>query len=393
MSRRRALALLSAVIAAPGKALAFGLTDTQPPPDAAAFAPGESDPLFAACRKAADGRFSAAVFDAAGRIVADITLPARGHDLVARPGVAPLAQELVAFARRPGNFAVAFDPTGGTRAPHWFRAPAGRHFYGHGAFSSDGRLLFTTENDIDTAEGVIGVYDAAAGYAPVDAFSSGGIGPHDLALMPDGHTLVVANGGIETHPDFGRTPLNLSRMSPRISFINTRTGAPRDGAALPAPLHRLSLRHLAVRGDGLVVLAGQHHGALIERPELIYTLRVGGNLIPLTLPGNATRQLRNYVTSVAVSDDGRRAAVSSAKGNTVGIIDLETRRLIATHALADAAGVAAAGPTGGDVHASTFVVSTGRGAIRYLNTSTAIPTMSSSWDNHLMRVDQVSGMG
>ena len=35
----------------------------------------------------------------------------------------------------------------------------GRHFFGHGVFSPDGKLLYATENDFEAARGVIGVYD------------------------------------------------------------------------------------------------------------------------------------------------------------------------------------------------------------------------------------------
>lgn len=62
--------------------------------------------------------------------------------------------------------------------------PEGRQFNGHGAFSADGKALFTSEQRSDTSEGVIGVWDAEAGYTRYDEFPSGGIGPHDLRRMP-----------------------------------------------------------------------------------------------------------------------------------------------------------------------------------------------------------------
>lgn len=43
---------------------------------------------------------------------------------------------------------------------------------------------------------VIGVWKTEAGYTRCDEFPSGGIGPHDLRLMPDSGTLVVANGAL-----------------------------------------------------------------------------------------------------------------------------------------------------------------------------------------------------
>jgi hypothetical protein len=36
-----------------------------------------------------------------------------------------------------------------------------------------------------------------------------------MTVSDDGRMLIVANGGIETHPDFGRTKLNLPACSHR----------------------------------------------------------------------------------------------------------------------------------------------------------------------------------
>src|SRR3546814_20493551 len=80
-------------------------------------------------------------------------------------------------------------------------APDGRHFYGHAVFDRAERLLYTTENDYEAGRGVIGVWDADAGYARAGELDAHGIGPHDLALGPDGRSLVIANGGLLTHPD------------------------------------------------------------------------------------------------------------------------------------------------------------------------------------------------
>ena len=67
------------------------------------------------------------------------------------------------FARRPGSFALAFDVQG-RREPVLFTTPPNRHFYGHGVFSRDGRLLYATEHDNETRDGLLGVYGATQGY-------------------------------------------------------------------------------------------------------------------------------------------------------------------------------------------------------------------------------------
>ena len=45
------------------------------------------------------------------------------------------------------------------------------------------------------------------GTSRIGELASFGVGPHEVVLMPDGATLVVANGGIRTHPDRDRAKL------------------------------------------------------------------------------------------------------------------------------------------------------------------------------------------
>src|SRR3546814_15076240 len=95
-------------------------------------------------------------------------------------------------------------------------APDGRHFYGHAVFDRAERLLYTTENDYEAGRGVIGVWDADAGYARAGELDAHGIGPHDLALGPDGRSLVIANGGLLTHPASGPPHLTPSTLDPTL---------------------------------------------------------------------------------------------------------------------------------------------------------------------------------
>ena len=117
-------------------------------PRRAAEAAG-GDELFAAARKDDRGIYSAALFSLDGGDVRAVELPERGHDIALRPG----SGEWVAFARRPGRFGVGVPADG--RPPMWFTSKPDRHFFGHGVFSADGKLLYTTENDYRNAQGVI----------------------------------------------------------------------------------------------------------------------------------------------------------------------------------------------------------------------------------------------
>jgi hypothetical protein len=143
--------------------------------------------------------------------------------------------------RRPGSFALAFD-IHDRREPVLFTTPANRHFYGHGVFSRDGRLLYATEHDNETRQGLIGVYNATAGFKRIGEMPTYGIGPHEVILLADGKTLAVANGGIETHIETGREKLNLDSMQPSLAFVDSTSGALIAQHKQSSELHKLSIR-------------------------------------------------------------------------------------------------------------------------------------------------------
>lgn len=163
------------------------------------------------------GRDEAVVLDGAGQDRRVVPMPARGHSFA----IDAPAERAVVFGRQPGFFALAFD-LGGARPPLELPLPENRHFFGHGAYFDGGRLLAATENDFDGGRGVLGIYDATpgGGYRRIGEYDTGGIGPHEVLLMPDGKTLCVANGGILTHPDYGKLELNLDTMRPSLAYLD-----------------------------------------------------------------------------------------------------------------------------------------------------------------------------
>ena len=185
---------------------------------------------FAASRKDDRGNFQAALFTLAGDEQA-IELPGRGHDIALRPG----GGEWVAFARRAGRFGVAVSLR--SEPPIWFASKPERHFFGHGTFSSDGRLLYATENDYERAAGMIGVRDATGGYKQIGEFPAYGMEPHDIALLADGRVMAIANGGIRTHPHRGADELNLAEMQPSLVYVDVATGDLLEEHRLAPELH------------------------------------------------------------------------------------------------------------------------------------------------------------
>jgi hypothetical protein len=352
----------------------------------AALAPrlGSAEPcrgsLFVAACREPSGSYAAVAYGEGCGLGHRVALPGRGHDLVQRPG----AGECVVFARRPGTFAVAFR-IDGTAAPIEFRTRTDRHFHGHGAFSPDGRLLYTSENDFDAARGVIGVRDATAGYAQVGEFDSGGLEPHDICLLSDGRTLVVANGGIETHPSSDRETLNIADMDPSLSYIDVRTGDVLEVHRLPASLHKLSIRHLALSSDGTAFLGCQYEGLAREHPALVGFHRRGESLRLIEAHDQTYRAMQNYVGSVSADTSGEFIAATSPRGGLALIIDAGSRRIISQTKLADVCGVAPR-----HVGAS-FLLASGSGDVGSWSrtvSAAALPTTHENvaWDNHMIRL-------
>ena len=96
--------------------------------------------------------------NAQGQDIFRILLPARGHAACAHPSV----PEAVAFARRPGTYALVIDCVSGA-VTQQIEAPEGRHFNGHGIYLSDGDTLCTPENDYSAGRGVVGVLVTQSG--------------------------------------------------------------------------------------------------------------------------------------------------------------------------------------------------------------------------------------
>lgn len=338
------------------KAAGAGFAASLLPQRAAALANAEL--VFATATQEAPGRYGARVLTETGRLIANVDLPVRGHDVT----YSPVAGRAVVFARRPGTFAVAFDPAG-REPPITIASAERRHFFGHGAFSHDGKLLYATENDFEQGRGVVGIYDVAGGYRRIEEFPTYGVGPHEVLLLPDGRTLAIANGGIETHPDYGRAELNLDSMDPSLAFVDARDGHLIGQLRLASGLHRLSIRHMVVDARDCIWFGCQFRGDAGERPQLVGYATLDGDIRLIELPADALDGLRNYVGGLAISGDRETVAASSPVGGTILCIDAATARPISQTLLTATCGVA---PDG-----QGFLATNGHGRMVGLAGSTA----------------------
>ncbi|MYM56055.1 DUF1513 domain-containing protein [Thalassovita mangrovi] len=333
------------------------------------------NPAYLSAAKMPDNSYRLFGLSNLGEEMFSLPLQGRGHAAAAHPSKA----EAVAFARRPGTFARVIDCASGKVLAE-MHSPEGRHFMGHGCFTADGSLLLTPENAYDEGTGKIGIWDRAKGYKRVGEIASGGVGPHDILRLPGTDRFVIANGGIDTHPESGRTPLNLPTMRASLAVMDLDQGV-REVTELDISLRLNSIRHLALRADGLVGFAMQWQGNGSDAPPLVGLFREGEAPKLMQAPDGLHRDMKNYAGSIAFSADGRQIAISSPRGGMVQVFDTATGDFVTHLDEPDVCGLNA-GKDG-------FIATAGSGQIVRYGASGRIAAARhrAAWDNHLVALD------
>jgi hypothetical protein len=358
--------------------LAAALATSLVPGQAGAKAPA----LYISCRMDAEGKASAALFSLDGRELFSTVLPARGHDATARPA----SSEIAIFARRPGNWFVVIDAAQG-RLVSTILSAKDRHFYGHGVFTPDGKLLYATENDTVSGNGLLGIYDASDSYRRIGEVSSRGIGPHDIAFLPDGKTLVIANGGLRTSPETGREILNKNDMKPNVALIDWAHDKTLAAVELDPQFRALSIRHMAVARDRTIAFGCQYQGDPNDLPPLVGTVSSTGKVALFDMPEVELMGMANYVGSMSLDRSEEIIAATSPQGGSIALWNRKSGEFLTRERMSDVCGVAALpGPR-------DFLLTSGNDGVRSLvEGAETLPRISSGrlqswiWDNHLRPV-------
>ena len=248
-------------------------------------------------------------------VLQSLEVPTRAH------GMAALRDGSVVFAsRRPGDWLVRLRPGQAADAAQWQWIEPDRFFNGHVIESADGRHLYTTETDLEDAQGLIGVRDAAT-LEKIAEWRTGGMDPHQLLLDADG-TLMVANGGIPTQSETGRRKLQLDHMDSSIARLLPAQGGA-IGGLWKLGDNRLSLRHLAWgprvahapqrRWLG-IALQAEHRDAQARASAPVLALFDGERLHAVPLPPGR-EPLAGYGGDIG--SDGGLFAVSCPRVNTI----------------------------------------------------------------------------
>ncbi len=236
----------------------------------------------------------------AWRVHREVDVPTRAHGLwQTRDG------HLLSVARRPGDWLLRWTPEGRVLAWGWIDSD--RAFNGHVTQSPDGRDIYTTETDLASGAGLVTRRDAHS-LVRLDEWPTHGLDPHELLFDQDG-TLLVANGGIPTRPESGRSKLDLSRMDASLVRLDPRGGRLLGQWRVADP--RLSLRHLAWHGGLLgIAMQAEHDDAATRAASPVLAVFDGQSIRTCETPV----PLEGYGGDVEATSDGFAASCPRANG-------------------------------------------------------------------------------
>lgn len=332
-------------------------------------------PRLLGCTKSSDG-YAMLCVDSDGHKQYRIPLTARGHGLTASPVSSPsLPRDAALFLRRPGSEAIIFDVQTGT-VKHSIKAESERYFYGHGVYSSDGRILYATQGERKTSRGIVAVYDVHDSYKKIDEWSGFGIGPHEIVRLKGG-VIAVAVGGLHTDE---REKLNVDTMQPKLVYFS-ENGTLLQSTHLEE--HQASIRHLSVTSANQIVLAQQLNGEAEPTTPLIHIHSLDNPPLPLLATELEWLRFNQYIGSVASSE--HVIVATSPRGNCIGIWDIQSRRLLNIVSLRDASGVSYLNDQ------FSVTSGTGNGLIfdQFGNEVAVFTTKiepAFAWDNHCLQV-------
>ncbi|MCE9568920.1 MAG: DUF1513 domain-containing protein [Rhodocyclales bacterium] len=299
MKRRRFLLAVGALAVLPRLALAAGEA-RQAVLGAAWRGPNKSDPYFA------------------GALVADwetrrldiryaVPLPTRPHGLLAEADGG-----LLVVGVRPGTWLLRCDGRG--EVMQQLRVDeegATARLNGHAIVATKGDVLYTTETDLKTGGGRIGVRDRQT-LRKLAEFDTHGIDPHQLLLDHEGH-LIVANGGVPRTP--ADKKFDLQRMDSSLVRLDAASGSLLRQWRLDD--RRLSMRHLAwsrtpADADACLGIAiqAEHDDAALRATAPILAILDGDRL---SVPTRANDGI-GYAGDIAAAWNGGFALSSNQAG-------------------------------------------------------------------------------
>jgi len=228
----------------------------------------------------------------------------------------PNEPNLLLMFEKHGPGACALDLESGA-IRHVLETVRGREFYGHGAFSPDGKRLYCTETDVaNGSAGFVAVRDGKT-FEYLGDFVTHGLAPHDCELRDGGRTMVITNGGSADASDASR---------PCVTWVDVDAGTLMRREQIPND--HLNAGHLALTAAGdLVVVSAPRDGLPETAPGGLCLRAAEGSLRWINEPRKVTDLMVGETLSVAIHEPTRTVGVTSPQGHVVAFFDLDSGSL------------------------------------------------------------------
>lgn len=197
----------------------------------------------------------------------------------------------------------------------------GRWFYGHGAYSIDDAVLFSTETNLSGRDGVIGIRDAKT-HDYLGEFPSFGKEPHECKLIDGGKVLAITNGG---------GPLG-SQGAPNVAFVEVASG--KLLKQMPVTNQRFNTGHLALGFDHSMMVVSAPRSGL--PPTDVGGVSISSNrrsLLSMEEPESLVSRLRGEALSVVISEKSGLGLATHPDGNLITLWDVKKRSIIDSFAM------------------------------------------------------------
>lgn len=208
---------------------------------------------------------------------------------------------------------------------------ADRRFYGHGAYSPDGSILYATETIMSSPElkGIVAVRDADS-HEYLGEFPSYGAQPHDCQLIDGGKIMAVTNGGLH----FGH------KSTGRVSFVEIATQKLVDQVVIDS--EEKNAGHLFISPKGHLAIVSAERDGLDEKQFTGgITLRpAGGEAILLWEPVELLARMIGETLSVYIDDATGIVAATTPAANLVTFWNIRTGELVKSMNVPDPRGIA-----------------------------------------------------
>jgi hypothetical protein len=264
------------------------------------------------------------------------------HSIVQKPSE---PNKFFFFCQKPRDVCTEIELLGDSYYSQAITTKQGRYFYGHGAYTRDGKKMYCTENDYKNGRSLIVVRETER-FQVIDEFEQGLNSPHDMCFLNDGKTLAIANGGIKEYLGSNNHVITTpDRLISSLTLVDAETK--KTKLQIVGDDH-YSIRHLYKSPGGELAFISIYKG--IEEDDklkpksyphipMVGILYPNNEIVYMEMIPRVIELMKFHTLSVILSVKHQFIAVSTFKGGVVTFWNSKNGKFLKTMTLAAPCGL------------------------------------------------------